>query len=143
MKKKKGVSRSLLTRYLFVMTETASAPERTLRRLYPGRSLEVRRTIRLYNDSQRMLQDCFNWPFESLDALESSFNVQEYLQQLIRLDCSDVQRLIELPENVDDEVWQYEHLRYALTKHQTLQVLNGFSQASVFGTQFISCCVRI
>ncbi|KAG1056867.1 hypothetical protein G6F42_028801 [Rhizopus arrhizus] len=24
---------------------------------------------------------------------------------------NDVQRIIELPENVDDEVWQYEHLR--------------------------------
>lgn len=38
--------------------------------------------------------------------------MQEYLQQLIRLDCSDVQHIIQLPENVDDEVWQYEHLRY-------------------------------
>lgn len=46
-----------------------------------------------------------------MDALESSFNVQEYLQQLIRLDSSDIQRLIELPDNVDNEVWQYEHLR--------------------------------
>ncbi len=62
----------------------------------------------IYKFSQ---QDTFQWPFENLDSLESSFNVQEYLQQLIRLDCSDVQRIIELPENVDDEVWQYEHLR--------------------------------
>ncbi|KAF1800751.1 Mob1/phocein [Mucor lusitanicus] len=76
------------------MTETVVSSH-VLRRLYPGRRLE----------------DTFQWPFENLDSLESSFNVQEYLQQLIRLDCSDVQRIIELPENVDDEVWQYEHLR--------------------------------
>ncbi|CEP17677.1 hypothetical protein [Parasitella parasitica] len=78
------------------MTDTL-VPSNTnvLRRFHPGRRLE----------------DTFQWPFESLDSLESSFNVQEYLQQLIRLDCSDVQRIVELPENVDDEVWQYEHLR--------------------------------
>ncbi|KAG2232489.1 hypothetical protein INT48_007402 [Thamnidium elegans] len=77
------------------MTETVSAPSVTLRRLYPGRRLE----------------DTFQWPFEPLDSLESSFNVQEYLQQLIRLDCSHVQYIVQLPENVDDDVWQYEHLR--------------------------------
>jgi len=95
------------------MTETAVSSH-VLRRLYPGRRLEViyiktRWEDRaIYNSIQ---QDTFQWPFESLDSLESSFNVQEYLQQLIRLDYSDVQRIIELPENVDDEVWQYEHLR--------------------------------
>ncbi|KAI8885319.1 Mob1/phocein [Backusella circina FSU 941] len=66
-----------------------------LRRLYPGEKLET----------------CFQWPFESLDGLESSFNVQEYLQQLIRTDPSNVAEIVELPENVDNEVWQYEHLR--------------------------------
>ncbi|KAG2203433.1 hypothetical protein INT46_006874 [Mucor plumbeus] len=78
------------------MTETiVSSNTNISRRLYPGRRLE----------------DTFQWPFESLDSLESSFNVQEYLQQLIRLNCSDIQRIVDLPENVDDEVWQYEHLR--------------------------------
>ncbi|OBZ86559.1 MOB-like protein phocein [Choanephora cucurbitarum] len=67
----------------------------SLRRLYPGKRLE----------------DTFQWSFENLDALESSFNVQEYLQQLIRKDPSDTQHIIELPAGVDEEVWQYEHLR--------------------------------
>ncbi|KAI8066246.1 Mob1/phocein [Gilbertella persicaria] len=66
-----------------------------LRRLYPGKRLE----------------DTFQWPFENLDSLESSFNVQEYLQQLVRMDANDVQNIIELPASVDEEVWQYEHLR--------------------------------
>ncbi|KAI9318352.1 mps one binder kinase activator-like 4, partial [Dichotomocladium elegans] len=42
---------------------------------------------------------------------DSSFAVQEYLQQLIRFKRHDVQRLVDLPEAVDREVWQYEHLR--------------------------------
>ncbi|CAO3703434.1 unnamed protein product [Rhizopus stolonifer] len=65
------------------------------RRLHPGSRLE----------------DAFQWPFETIDSLESSFNVQEYLQQLIRKDCSNVQLLVELPENVEKDIWQYEHLR--------------------------------
>ncbi|KAI8975727.1 Mob1/phocein [Mycotypha africana] len=75
---------------------TSSKPSQpSLRRLYPG----------------CRVQECFQWSVESLENLESSFNVQEYLQQLIRMDCSDVKRIVELPENLDDNVWQYEHLR--------------------------------
>ncbi|ORZ14215.1 Mob1/phocein [Absidia repens] len=73
------------------MTETAS----TLRRLYPGSRLE----------------DTFAWPIEKLDNFDSSFHVQEYLQQIIRVDCSNVEAIVELPESVDKQVWQYEHLR--------------------------------
>ncbi|CAO3696272.1 hypothetical protein G6F70_003616 [Rhizopus microsporus] len=67
----------------------------SLRRLYPGTSLE----------------EAFQWPFEPIDSLDSSFSVQEYLQQLIRQDCSNVQRIVELPESVERDIWQYEHLR--------------------------------
>ncbi|KAL0089306.1 Mob1/phocein [Phycomyces blakesleeanus] len=77
------------------MTDLEVPVQRTLRRLFPGTRLE----------------NAFQWPIESLDALESSFNVQEYLQQLIRADRSQVDKLVELPKGVDDEVWQYEHLR--------------------------------
>ncbi|KAI8987013.1 Mob1/phocein [Pilobolus umbonatus] len=76
------------------MADTATT-KHNLRRLYPGTRLE----------------NVFQWPFENIDALDSSFNVQEYLQQLIRTDCGDIQRIVDLPENVDKEVWQYEHLR--------------------------------
>ncbi|KAI9277580.1 Mob1/phocein [Sporodiniella umbellata] len=65
------------------------------RRLHPGSRLE----------------EVFQWPFETIDSLDSSFNVQEYLQQLIRADCSNVEHLVELPENVEKDIWQYEHLR--------------------------------
>ncbi|KAI9280273.1 Mob1/phocein [Umbelopsis sp. AD052] len=66
-----------------------------LRRLYPGSHVE----------------DTFQWPALALDDIESSFSVQEYLQQLLREDYTDIQRVIDLPEGIDAEIWQYEHLR--------------------------------
>ncbi|CAO3610379.1 unnamed protein product [Mucor hiemalis] len=81
-----------------------------LRRLYPGRRLE----------------DTFQWPFETLDSLESSFNVQEYLQQLIRKDGSQVYAIVNLPDNVDKEVWQYEHLRQVCLELSLLVVALEF-----------------
>ncbi|KAG1356154.1 hypothetical protein G6F63_000708 [Rhizopus arrhizus] len=68
---------------------------KSLRRLYPGSRLE----------------ETFQWPFEPIDSLDSSFNVQEYLQQLIRTDNSNIQRLVDPPETVEKDIWQYEHLR--------------------------------
>ncbi|ORY97844.1 Mob1/phocein [Syncephalastrum racemosum] len=65
------------------------------RRLHPGSRVE----------------NAFAWPSQPLDELESSFHVQEYLQQLIREDNKNVRRLVDLPKGVDREVWQYEHLR--------------------------------
>ncbi|KAI8576799.1 hypothetical protein K450DRAFT_255021 [Umbelopsis ramanniana AG] len=73
-------------------TTTSNTP---LRRLYPGSHVE----------------DTFQWPTLALDDIESSFSVQEYLQQLLREDYTDIQRLIDLPEGIDAEIWQYEHLR--------------------------------
>ncbi|KAL1928872.1 hypothetical protein VTP01DRAFT_2658 [Rhizomucor pusillus] len=66
-----------------------------MRRLYPGSRLE----------------SAFAWPFESLEELDSSFAVQEYLQQLIRTDHTNVERIVAVPEGVESEVWQFEHLR--------------------------------
>ncbi|KAI8060742.1 hypothetical protein BC940DRAFT_311465 [Gongronella butleri] len=67
----------------------------TARRLCPGTRLD----------------SAFDWPFEPIDNLDSSFHVQEYLQQLIRQDHTNVDTLVEIPESVDRQVWQYEHLR--------------------------------
>ncbi|KAI8365385.1 Mob1/phocein [Radiomyces spectabilis] len=77
------------------MTEVSEPECRTLRRLYRGTRVE----------------SAYAWPFERLDELDSSFNVQEYLQQLIRQDKNNIDLLIAVPESVDQEIWQYEHLR--------------------------------
>jgi hypothetical protein len=33
------------------------------------------------------------------------------LQELIRNDASNIDKIIRTPENVDETVWQYEHIR--------------------------------
>ncbi|KAI9496464.1 Mob1/phocein [Zychaea mexicana] len=76
-------------------TLQAAPQDNSLRRLYPGTRLE----------------STFAWPVESLDGLDSSFGVVEYIQQTIRLDKSNVERIVDLPETVDSQVWQFEHLR--------------------------------
>ncbi|RKP14634.1 Mob1/phocein [Piptocephalis cylindrospora] len=56
-------------------------------------------------------QDLYSWPEQSFSELDSPFALQEYLQELVRTDPSGVERHIQLPEDQDPEVWQYEHLR--------------------------------
>lgn len=56
-------------------------------------------------------QDLYSWPEQQFSDLDSPFALQEYLQDLIRNDPTNVERHIELPDDQDPEVWQYEHLR--------------------------------
>ncbi len=46
-----------------------------------------------------------------MDEIESSLAIQEFLQQLVRENPADVASLVNLPESVDEKLWQYEHLR--------------------------------
>ena len=39
--------------------------------------------------------------------------VFQYIQQNIRSDCSNIDKILEPPEGQDEGVWKYEHLRYA------------------------------
>lgn len=36
----------------------------------------------------------------------------QYIQQNIRSDCSNIEKIMEPPEGQDEGVWKYEHLRY-------------------------------
>lgn len=38
----------------------------------------------------------------------------QYIQQNIRTDCSNIDRILEPPEGQDEGVWKYEHLRYVV-----------------------------
>lgn len=35
----------------------------------------------------------------------------QYIQQNIRSDCSNIDKILEPPEGQDEGVWKYEHLR--------------------------------
>lgn len=46
----------------------------------------------------------------------------QYIQQNIRSDCSNIDKILEPPEGQDEGVWKYEHLRYV---QRSLTTFNG------------------
>uniref|UniRef100_A0A8C6QD45 MOB-like protein phocein n=1 Tax=Nannospalax galili TaxID=1026970 RepID=A0A8C6QD45_NANGA len=57
------------------------------------------------------VQDFYNWPDESFDEMDSTLAVQQYIQQNIRADCCNTDKILEPPEGQEEGVWKYEHLR--------------------------------
>ncbi|KAK0149274.1 MOB-like protein phocein [Merluccius polli] len=55
--------------------------------------------------------DFYNWPEESFEDMDSTLAVQQYIQQNIRTDCANIDKILEPPEGQDEGVWKYEHLR--------------------------------
>lgn len=67
--------------------------------------------------------DFCNWPVESFERMDSTLAVQQYIQQTIRKDVSDIEGILEAPKTQDEGVWKYEHLR------QFSMELNGLAVA--------------
>jgi hypothetical protein len=60
------------------------------------------------------------------------FAVQEYLQELIRDDPSQIAKICEVPPGVDECVWQYEHIRQFILELNLLVVqLQGICTSKV------------
>uniref|UniRef100_A0A2K5EXN8 Uncharacterized protein n=1 Tax=Aotus nancymaae TaxID=37293 RepID=A0A2K5EXN8_AOTNA len=53
-------------------------------------------------------QDFYNWPDESLEKMDSTLPVQQYIQQNVRADCSNIDKILEPPEGQDESVWNLE-----------------------------------
>ena len=51
-----------------------------------------------------------------------NFPVQQYIQQLIRKDPSDVEAILDPPPGQDDASWKYEHLRQFCNELNTMAV---------------------
>lgn len=43
--------------------------------------------------------------------MDSTLAVQQYIQQLIRRDPSNIDAILTNPETHDESVWKYEHVR--------------------------------
>lgn len=43
--------------------------------------------------------------------------VQQYIQQLIKHDPSEIDTILRMPDGQDEGVWKYEHLRYVDSFH--------------------------
>ena len=66
--------------------------------------------------------DLYNWAPEEFNKMKGLFSVQEYIQELIRHDPSDITKIIEQPVEVDVNVWKYEHLRQFILETNLLVV---------------------
>lgn len=51
------------------------------------------------------------WPHETFEEMDSTLAVQQFIQQTIRKDVSDIDSILSPPESQDEGVWKYEHLR--------------------------------
>lgn len=55
--------------------------------------------------------DMCRWSDMVFDEMESTLAVQQYIQQMIRIDNTKIEEILEPPEGQDEGVWKYEHLR--------------------------------
>lgn len=67
--------------------------------------------------------DYCQWPEENFEEMDSTLAVQQFIQQSIRKDVTDVDTILTAPETQDEGVWKYEHLR------QFCMELNGLAVA--------------
>lgn len=68
----------------------------------------------------------WKWGARPLSEYTSALALAEHIQDLLREDSSDVERIYELPaDNVDPLAWQYEHLRQFLIEFNLLLVALG------------------
>lgn len=56
-------------------------------------------------------KDFYNWPEQPFEEMDSPLAVQQYIQQTIHKDPSDVDEILKLPEGQDLGAWKIEHLR--------------------------------
>ncbi|CAG8552711.1 5750_t:CDS:2 [Funneliformis caledonium] len=75
----------------------------------PQTSTESKRSLRRNRPGTKH-EDAYQFPYISLEQIDSAFALQEYLQSLIRADKDNLDALVELPPGQDQETWQYEHL---------------------------------
>lgn len=66
--------------------------------------------------------DLYYWQPEEFNKMKGLFSVQEYIQELIRDDPSDIKKIITPPKEVDALVWKYEHIRQFILETNLLIV---------------------
>lgn len=76
-----------------------------------GEKAQINQTYVRRNRPGTSVQAWSNWPDEELEEMESTLAVQQYIQQLIKDDHSKVNSILKSPEQQDELVWKYEHLR--------------------------------
>jgi hypothetical protein len=57
-------------------------------------------------------QDMYAWPNMSLDDMNTTLALEQFIQQTVRKDPADIEAIIACPDSADDSIWQYEQIRY-------------------------------
>ncbi len=78
--------------------------------------------VRRRNRPGTKASDLWGWGMEDISRMNGPFAVQEYLQELIRNEPANVVKICELPPEVDESVWQYEHIRQFILELNLLVV---------------------
>lgn len=65
--------------------------------------------------------------------MDSTLVVQQYIQQLIRKEPSNVELILSMPDGQDEGVWKYEHLRWGI---QSETCLHDHAQQKFFLDNF-------
>jgi len=81
---------------------------------------EVKVIVRRNRPGTKGAEFC-KWPEEPFEEMDSTLAVQQWIQQTIRRDPSNITAILTPPETQDEEVWKYEHLR------QFCMELNGLA----------------
>ena len=70
--------------------------------------------------------------------MDSTLAVQQYIQQLIKRDPSNVELILTMPEAQDEGVWKYEHLRWVCTVNNLylLSFVVKMKSLFIFNRQF-------
>uniref|UniRef100_A0A915PVD1 Uncharacterized protein n=1 Tax=Setaria digitata TaxID=48799 RepID=A0A915PVD1_9BILA len=73
------------------------------------------------NDPGTTREEWCNWPDMPFEEMDNTLNVQQYIQQCIHKDPSDVDTILKAPPGQEEGVWKYEHVR------QFCMQLNGLT----------------
>ncbi|CAK8674570.1 MOB-like protein phocein [Clavelina lepadiformis] len=57
------------------------------------------------------IEDFYKWAEHKFDDMDSTLAVQQYIQQTIRQDYTNTEKILSIPPGQDEGVWKYEHLR--------------------------------
>ena len=64
-----------------------------------------------------------NWADQSFEDMDSTVAVQQFIQQTIRKDSSNIDDILTPPEGQDEDTWKYEHLRQFCMELNKLAVM--------------------
>lgn len=56
-------------------------------------------------------EEFYNWPEEPFEEMDSTIAIQQYIQQKIRLDPSNIEEILTPPKGQEFGIWKYEHMR--------------------------------